>query len=352
LFANADSATAIVVEQGERMATLDSLAVLAIGADSVRLFGVEDPAGRYYAPTPLSGPLAGSTLAIALPSWQINGSLLQMASPRQLWHNGFLTLATIVVVLFAIGSSRREMLLARARSDFVAGVSHDLRMPLAQILLAGETLVTHGDAPKRERDGLANTVVRESRRLIALVDNLLLFSRTGAVDLRPRVEPVRVDELFALAVESVELAADDARQTIDVSTSSSLGVLADAQLVRQALVNLLDNALKYGSPGQHIRLSAERAPADAVRLVVDDEGPGIPAAERERVFQPYERLGRDQTSERTGTGLGLSVVRQIVVACGGRVWLDEVPDGRGTRAVIELRAAELPSPVVTEAETA
>jgi signal transduction histidine kinase len=98
-------------------------------------------------------------------------------------------------------------------------------------------------------------------------------------------------------------------------------------------------------------LTAERAAHDAVRLIVDDEGPGIPVKERERVFEPYQRLGRDQTSERTGTGLGLSVVRQIVVACSGRVWIEDGPSGRGTRVVIELGAVELPSPVPTPAET-
>ena len=88
-----------------------------------------------------------------------------------------------------------------------------------------------------------------------------------------------------------------------------------------------------------------------MRLVVDDDGPGIPAKERERVFEPYQRLDRDQTSERTGTGLGLSVVRQIVLACSGRVWIEEAPSGRGTRVVIELGAAEVPTPTHAPAET-
>jgi len=350
LFQNAARSTAIV-EQGDPMATLDSMAVLAFGADSVRLFGTPDPEGRYYTPTPLHGSLEGNTIGIALPSWRINPALIQLASPQQLWHNGLLFLATVIVVIFAVGSSRREMLLARSRSDFVAGVSHDLRMPLAQILLASETLVAHGNATKSEREGLASTIVRESRRLIGLVENLLLFSRTGSVELRPRLETVRVDDLFFSVVESVELAADDAQQVIDVSPAPSLGVLADAQLLHQAIVNLVDNALKYGSPGQRVHLAANRVSTGAVRLVVDDEGPGIPAEERERVFEPYQRLDRDQTSERTGTGLGLSVVRQIIVACSGRVWIEDAPTGRGTRVVIELGAVEMSAPTPAAAET-
>jgi signal transduction histidine kinase len=350
LFSDADQATAIV-DAGERMVTLDSTSLIAIGADSVRLFGALELGDRAFISLMPAGPLEGSSIVLALGSWQFNRSLIQFASQQRLWHNGLLMVATFVVVIFAVGSSRREMLLARSRSDFVAGVSHDLRMPLAQILLASETLVVHSDAPKRERESLASTIVRESRRLISLVENLLLFSRTGSVELRPNLESVRVDELFSSVVESVELAADDAQQTIDVSPAPSLGVLADAQLMRQAIVNLVDNALKYGSPGQHVRLAAERVSSGAVRLIVDDEGPGIPTRERERVFEPYQRLGRDQTSERTGTGLGLSVVRQIVVACSGRVWIEDGPSGRGTRVVIELGAVEISTPAAAPAET-
>ena len=120
---------------------------------------------------------------------------------------------------------------------------------------------------------------------------------------------------------------------------SSLGILGDRQLLRQALVNLVDNALKYGSPGQRIQLGAERHGA-SVRLYVADEGPGVPESERARIFEPYERLVRDQTSERTGTGLGLAVVRHIVQVCNGRVWLDDSPS-RGTRVILELPIAEL-----------
>jgi signal transduction histidine kinase len=105
----------------------------------------------------------------------------------------------------------------------------------------------------------------------------------------------------------------------------------------------VDNALKYGHRGSRIRLAAEARGADAVRLFVDDEGPGIPAAERARVFEAYERLSRDQTSERTGSGLGLAIVRHIARSCGGDAWLEDASP-TGTRAVIELRAATITAP--------
>ena len=102
-----------------------------------------------------------------------------------------LTLATLLVIAFAIGSSRRELLLARTRSDFIAGVSHDLRMPLAQILIAGETMTLRRERDETERVWLSSSIVREARRLISIVDNVLLFSRSGAVALRPRLHRCR-----------------------------------------------------------------------------------------------------------------------------------------------------------------
>ena len=170
------------------------------------------------------------------------------------------------------------------------------------------------------------------------VDNVLLFSRSGAVALKPRMEPLAIRAVFDDVIEAVNLAVDDAGQSIEAD-DHSLAILGDRQLLRQALVNLVDNALKYGKPGQRIRLSADEV-ASAVRLAVEDEGPGIPVAERARIFEPYERLVRDQTSERTGTGLGLAVVRHIAHVCGGRVWIDESYTN-GTRAVIELPASIL-----------
>jgi len=257
-------------------------------------------------------------------------------SQLQLLHIALLLIATIIVVTLAATASRRELLLARARSDFIAAVSHDLRMPLAQILIASETLAMQRDRTDAERVSLASSIVRETRRLVGLVDNVLLFSRSGALELTPSLRPVGVDELLDDVVDAVRLAVDDAGQTIEMVGERGLTITADGRLVRQALVNLVDNALKYGKAGQLIRLGAERH-GERVRISVEDDGPGVPEAERTRVFEPYTRLPGDQVSERTGTGLGLAVVRRITDACGGRVWIEDGTT-RGARVIVELRA--------------
>jgi signal transduction histidine kinase len=316
--------------------TLDSssLVVKAEGS-STPIYGSLDDNHSFRATATPTGALEGLVITAALTRAQAVHSLF--LSQRELWHLAGLTLATIFAIALAIGSSRREVLLARTRSDFIAGVSHDLRMPLAQILIASETLTLEREKDKHERLKLSSSIVREARRLMGIVDNVLLFSRSGAVALKPRVEPLSIRTLFGDVIEAVSLAVDDAGQTIEAN-DRSLAILGDRQLLRQALVNLVDNALKYGKPGQRIRLLAEEAAGDAVRLAVEDEGPGVPESEEKRIFEPYERLARDQTSERTGTGLGLAVVRHIVQVCGGRVWID-ASYASGTRAVIELPAS-------------
>jgi len=313
--------------------TLDSASLeVRTGGSPAPIYGRIGDNHSFRARTTPTGPLEGLEITAALTRSQAVHSLF--LSQRELWHLGLLTLATIFAIALAVGSSRREVLLARTRSDFIAGVSHDLRMPLAQILIASETLTLRREKDERERLKLSNSIVREARRLMSIVDNVLLFSRSGAVALKPRLEPLAIRTLFDDVIESVSLAVDDAEQSIE-SDDHSIAILGDRQLLRQALVNLVDNALKYGKPGQRIRLSAEEAEGTAVRLAVEDEGPGVPESERTRIFEPYERLVRDQTSERTGTGLGLAVVKHIAVVCGGRVWIDGAYT-KGARAVIEL----------------
>jgi signal transduction histidine kinase len=254
-----------------------------------------------------------------------------------LWALGGLSIITVLVIVIAVGTSRRETFLARARSDFIAGTSHDFRMPLAQILLAGETLQLRPEPSTDERKNLTRSIVRETHRLIGMVENVLLYSRSGAVEIKPSMQPVLVQEVFEDVCDAVHLALEDAQQAVTIDVDRELRVMADRHLLRQALVNLVDNAMKYGAHQQTIRLTA-LAERTGVQLSVSDQGPGIPESQRARVFEPYERLTRDQASERAGSGLGLAVVYQIVKACGGRVWM-ETAAGGGARCVIELASA-------------
>lgn len=271
----------------------------------------------------------------------VHGTVLAIhyrPSSRLLWHSGLLVLSTVIVTVIAATSTRREALLARARADFIASVSHELRMPLAQVLLASETLAEQRERSDAERVRLIQSIVREARRLSTLVDNVLLVARSGAVSLRPTMTSVPVAPLFEEVRDSVELAVQDAGQRLELGRVGDLAVRGDRQLLRQALLNLVDNASKYGPPGQPIRLSARKEASGKVSIAVEDEGAGVPPQLRRLVFQPYERLEVDQASERTGSGLGLAVVAQIARACGGTVRIEDAKP-RGCLVVLTLEPA-------------
>ncbi len=241
---------------------------------------------------------------------------------------------TAGLVAVALQQLRREYELARLRADFVSGVSHELRTPLAQIRMFSETLLLGRIRSEEERERSLEIIDQESRRLTHLVENLLHFSRSERrlTHLSPSLAP-----LAPLVSEAAEgFAPLAAARGVALHTDLTDGVVApvDADALRQMLLNLLDNAVKYGPPGQTVTLGLTVTEGRA-RICVDDQGPGIPAADRERIWDRFWRLERDRGSAVAGTGIGLSVVRELVALHGGRAWAEDAPHSGG-RFVIEL----------------
>ena len=237
----------------------------------------------------------------------------------------------------AVLQLRREHELARLRAEFTAAVSHELRTPLAQILLYGETLMLERTRSDRERRGAAEVIVREARRLMHLVENALHYARTERRF--PRFAPERA-ELGRLTREILVAFAPLARNAhvaIAESLDDDAHVLIDPAAFRQMLLNLLDNAVKYGPTGQTVRVAVERSDRGrTVRLTVDDEGRGVPSPDREKIWDPFVRM----TATRSGTlgaGIGLAIVRDLAHRHGGRTWVEDAPAG-GARFVIALPA--------------
>ena len=172
--------------------------------------------------------------------------------------------------------------LARARSEFVASVSHELRTPLAQVLLFGETLSFGRMSTRREVRRAADIIVGETRRLMQLVDNVLLFGRGERGTARKPLESVSLGPLIRDVLTAFGPLAVAADVTLRARHVEDCLVPADAAEVRQLLLNLLDNAVKYGPRGQTVTVGLARvAPrgAEVARIWVEDEGPGIPPAD-------------------------------------------------------------------------
>lgn len=244
-------------------------------------------------------------------------------------------LSTLLAVL-AVRQMRREVHFAQRQADFVSGVSHELRTPLAQIRLFGETLLLGRVRSDDERRRAAEIIVQESRRLGSLVDTVLLFSRMQRGRIEIEREPVSVPALVADVVESFRPFAEAKQVTVSGACHGlDEPVAIDANVCRQILLNLLDNAVKYGPPGQTVQVSVDRAPG-GVRLMVADEGPGIDAAQAARIWEPFWRA---PGSSEGGSGLGLAIVSELASRHGGSAALEPAAHGRrGARFVVTLNA--------------
>ena len=244
--------------------------------------------------------------------------------------------AALAVV--AVTQLRREEELSTQRARFVSGVSHELRTPLAQIRLYLETLRLGRFRTDAQRERSLEQIDRETRRLTHLVENVLRFSRrdTLAPDDLAR-EPIDVASEVRDVASEFELLAAAKRATISVDVREQPTVVMVPGTLRQILINLLDNAVKYGPSEQTVRVTVN-GDSRSARIEVVDEGPGIPTSERDEIFEPFRRGRGAASSGAGGSGIGLTIVREIVAAHGGSVF---VANGeRGTKMVVELPAAD------------
>ena len=240
----------------------------------------------------------------------------------------------------------REAVEAEAlrRSDAVKtavlrSVSHDLRSPITAITTASEVLRELGDTLSGDdREELVAAILAQVRRLDRLVANLLELSRLEAGAATPARELWTVDGLVSRVLDV--LAADDDRVDVDVPDQIPPVEVDPAQLER-ALANVIENALKFSPADARVSLRAMTEDGE-VLVRVTDAGPGIPAQERERVFEPF--VGGTAVNGDRGSGLGLAIARGFVGLNGGRLWIEPAPGG-GSEFVIALPAAVLPANV-------
>ena len=230
----------------------------------------------------------------------------------------------------------------RLRAALLSSVSHDLRSPLAAILGAAGALESYGERlPADERGALLETVRQEGERLDRYIQNLLDMTRIDHGALSPLREWIGVDELVGAAAARLRRYRPDAPFASDLAAAPAL-IRVHPALFEQALLNLLDNAAKFSPPGRPVRVRAGRDAAGAPWLDVIDAGPGIPAAERARVFDPFHTAERGDRG-RDGVGLGLAIARGIVEAHGGRLEALDGDDGVGARLRIALPADAPPA---------
>ena len=227
---------------------------------------------------------------------------------------------TGVVVVFHDITRLKQ--LENVRKEFVANVSHELRTPLSIIKGYVETLLDEQPPDAATSRQFLQTVQKHSRRLEALIADLLSISELESQQARLNLAPVALRPTVEAVLEELRQRAADKKMTVALEIPDHLStVRADSQRIHQVLLNLLDNAVKYTSSGGRVTVTARETGAD-VEVCVADNGPGIAPEHLPRIFERFYRADKARSRELGGTGLGLSIVKHIVQAHGGRVWAE------------------------------
>lgn len=216
---------------------------------------------------------------------------------------------------------------------FTADASHELRTPLTSIRSVGEVALREQTEPQAYRDAIGS-MLEDVDRLTHLVDSLLVLSRADAGPLKLDSSAVHLAELVREAAGDLSVLAEDKNLTVSIDADESMAVSADQMILRHAVLNLLDNAIKYSPEGGAIQIVVQRDDAIA-RISIRDNGPGIPQADHERIFDRFYRVDKARSRELGGVGLGLSIATWAVEAHGGRIELQSEP-GKGSTFTIIL----------------
>ena len=231
--------------------------------------------------------------------------------------------------------------LERIRKDFVANVSHEIRTPLTSIRGYAEALSDGALADPELAKSFLGIISTSADRLSRLVNDLLELSRleSGTVDLR--LAPIELGSLSDRLREEFSDRLSQKELRLETDFSRPFTFVSDESLLHLVLVNLLDNAIKYSSPGSSLRLGATMGES-GVQIEVEDRGMGIPEEELPRIFERFYRVDRSRSPAVPGTGLGLSIVRHVMTLLSGRVAVKSAL-GKGTTVSLHLPSRSLPS---------
>ncbi len=284
----------------------------------------------------------GFTVELAL----VDPAALMASVRRRLWLPAGMVVAAFGVGLVGFLQSRRalrrEFALGQAKSDFVSSVSHELRAPVASVRLLAERMADGKVGSPARQSEYARFIRNETRRLGALIENVLDVSR---IEQGSKAYHFEESDLAALVRDAVEMMTPAAEEKgvglVTEIAGADLAAKVDPVALRQALVNLVDNAIKQAPSGSSVTVLA-RADATVASLSVRDAGPGIATAEQKRIFDRFYRIGSEINRESRGVGIGLSLVRHTAEAHGGVIAVESTP-GSGSTFTLEIPKNILPA---------
>jgi two-component system sensor histidine kinase SenX3 len=343
-----------VSQRDQLLSTLDELreGVLVLGSDGREVY--RNRAAERYREARHSDAVVAAALD-ALVSRALTGERCEreqqvFGPPRAVVHLAAVPIGTVErplgVAAFVSDVSETHRI-ESVRRDFVANVSHELKTPIGALEVLAETLVAEED-PAVTRP-LAERIVKEAERLARIVDDLLDLSTIEAQE-APTRGPMPVRLLISESVDVVQAAADAAEVPLLVGPEPpDLEIFCDVRQLRSALVNLLDNAIKYSGPSQPVEIGACILD-DRIAFVVRDHGIGIPTRDLERIWERFYRVDRARSRDTGGTGLGLAIVRHVAQAHGGEVTVQS-REGEGSIFTLSIPLANGSARGITEVPT-
>ncbi|MCP4610525.1 MAG: HAMP domain-containing protein [Planctomycetes bacterium] len=219
---------------------------------------------------------------------------------------------------------------------FTADASHELRTPLTALRSVGEVGLREELDPATHRD-VIGSMLEEADRLALLVDNLLMLSRTDSRRMFLNPEPLNLGELVNNVIDCLQVLAEEKKQTLETQTEQTVSVKSNRLTLRQAIINLMHNAIKYTGEDGRIRVTVRQTNEAQAIVEVADNGPGIASEHREKIFERFYRVEKDRSRDQGGAGLGLAIARHVIEMNGGRIELEtEVNKGSTFRIVLPL----------------
>jgi signal transduction histidine kinase len=248
---------------------------------------------------------------------------------------GILTLMIIGGLVLTKRMVSKEIAVAKLKSDFVSNVSHELRTPLALIRLYAETLELGRISTKEKKHQYYRIIRKESERLTALINNILDFSRIEAGRKEYEFRETDIADLVRNTLDSYRYQIEQQGFELEEAIDTELpAVRIDREAIARALVNLVNNALKYSQDQKYIGVKLYRENG-SVKLEVADHGIGIARRDQTKIFEKFYRAGDPLVHNTKGSGLGLSLVRHITEAHGGEIEVESSP-GAGSKFIMSL----------------
>jgi two-component system, OmpR family, phosphate regulon sensor histidine kinase PhoR len=310
---------------------------------------VVDADGRIVFGPPLSrgGLTLGKQFETTLYKWTLNVSmtsaeeLAAAVARRRILEVVLVGLSGIVVIagiIVTVVAAERERKLSNLKSDFVANVSHELKTPLALVRMFGELLQSGRADSEEKRKQYLQIIVSESERLSALIENVLDFAKVERGNVAYEFSRGTLPEVVGRAVEACRVRAEREGVALELELDPALPeAMLDERAIEIAVINLVDNALKYASVGRRVAV-AVREGGSHLEVRVSDLGPGIPSDERRRIFDRFVRGKSAVGKQARGSGIGLALVKHIAEAHGGRAWVEDGTP-RGSVFVFTVAAA-------------